>query len=66
MLPLRDNIPSSRFPVVTLGIIGINFVFFLRELQLGPQLQEYLLLHGVIPVRYTSDVARLLSFLTAR
>lgn len=63
MLPLRDNIPSSRFPAVTLAIIGLNFLMFIRELQLGPQLQEYLLLRGVVPVRYAvPEVARLFSF----
>ncbi len=62
MIPIRDNIPSSRFPAVTLGIIALNGVFFLHELQLGPNLQDYILLHGIIPARYTiPDVARLFS-----
>ena len=60
MIPLRDNIPASRFPAVTVLVIAMNLLFFLHELKLGPQLQEYLLLHGVVPVRYTvPDVARL-------
>ena len=29
MIPLRDNIPTDRFPVVTLGIIVVNFLVFL-------------------------------------
>jgi membrane associated rhomboid family serine protease len=63
MIPLRDNIPSSKFPAVTLGIIAVNFLVFLHELRLGPGLQDFLLLHGVIPVRYTvPGVARLFSF----
>lgn len=63
MIPLRDNIPSSRFPAVTLGVIALNVLFFLHELKLGPRLQDYLLLHGVVPVRYTvPDVARLFAF----
>ncbi len=60
MIPLRDNIPSSRFPIVTLAIIWVNIAFFLHELRLGPQLGDYLFLHGIIPVRYTSpEVAKL-------
>ncbi|HEY5914522.1 MAG TPA: rhomboid family intramembrane serine protease [Verrucomicrobiae bacterium] len=62
MLPLRDNIPSSRFPAVTLGIIVLNAVFFLHELRLGGTLQDYLLTHGVVPARYTiGEVANLFS-----
>jgi len=58
MIPIRDDIPSSRFPAVTLGIIIINFLVFLRELKLGHHLEEFLLNYAVIPARYTvPDVA---------
>ena len=29
MFPLRDNLPTDRFPVVTVAIIAINFLVFL-------------------------------------
>jgi membrane associated rhomboid family serine protease len=29
MIPLRDNLPTDRFPVVTVAIIAINFLVFL-------------------------------------
>ena len=33
MLPLRDNVPTRRFPVVTVALIAINFaVWILYEL----------------------------------
>ena len=53
MLPLRDDIPSSRFPSVTLGIIIVNVLVFMRELKLGPHLEEMLLSYAIIPARYT-------------
>jgi len=53
MLPLRDNIPSRRFPAVTLGLIIINVLVFFQELKLGPYLENALLSWGVVPVRYT-------------
>src|SRR4051812_2165675 len=60
MIPIRDDIPSSRFPAVTLGIIALNFVFFLRELKVGPHLEELMLSFAIIPARYTvPDVAAL-------
>jgi membrane associated rhomboid family serine protease len=49
MFPLKDTIPSSSFPFVTIGIIVINFVVFLYELTLGPQLNTFINQYGVIP-----------------
>ena len=62
MIPLRDNIPSSRFPAATISIIVLNVVVFLRELAMGPHLQDLMLNYAVIPVRYTQpEVAHLFS-----
>jgi membrane associated rhomboid family serine protease len=63
MIPLRDNIPSSRFPAVTLGIIVINILVFLHELTLGPHLEDLLMSFGIVPARYTRpDVGHLFTF----
>jgi len=60
MLPIRDDIPSSRFPAVTVAIIVVNVLVFLRELQLGPQLEDMLVSFAIIPARYTQpEVAQL-------
>ena len=62
MIPLRDNIPSSRFPVVTLAIIFLNVLVFLNELKLGRHLPEFFLHYGIVPARYTSaDIAQYFS-----
>src|SRR5712692_8878793 len=62
MIPRRDDIPSSRFPAVTLGLIAANTLVFLDELKVGPRLQDMLLDYAVIPARYTDpDVAQLFS-----
>jgi membrane associated rhomboid family serine protease len=55
VIPLRDNIPSRRFPTVTLGIIILNVIVFLHELKLGPGLRPFLEVHAIIPSRYTSS-----------
>ena len=63
MLPLRDDIPSQRYPVVTVSLIALNVAAFLWELGLGPHLQDALLMWGLVPVRYTvGDVAALFSW----
>jgi hypothetical protein len=53
MLPLKDNIPSQHFPILTTGLIAVNVLAFFYEIQLGPRLGEALVLWGLVPVRYT-------------
>lgn len=63
MLPLRDDIPSRRFPIVTLLLIAANVVAFFWELSLGPRLPDALLVLGIVPVRYTAgEVAELFTW----
>ena len=62
MFPLRDDIPSQRYPVATVTIIALNVAAFFFELVLGPHLQDFLLFWSVVPVRYTvPDAAGLFS-----
>ncbi|MCR9244022.1 MAG: rhomboid family intramembrane serine protease [bacterium] len=51
MIPLRDNIPASRRPVVTQAIVGICSVVWLLQLA-DPEL---LLRLGMVPARVLSD-----------
>src|SRR3954465_15948298 len=53
MLPLRDNVPSSRFPVVTFSLIILNVLAFFHELKLGPDAEYFLMDYGLVPVHYT-------------
>jgi membrane associated rhomboid family serine protease len=32
MLPLKDNVPTSRFPILTVALIAINVAFFIWQL----------------------------------
>jgi membrane associated rhomboid family serine protease len=50
MLPLRDDIPSSRKPVVTYFIVAINVLVFGYELTLGREIRAFYLAYGVIPI----------------
>lgn len=54
MIPLRDTVPSSHFPVVTLGLIGVNALVFLMEINLGPRaLEAFFHMWGIVPACYT-------------
>ncbi len=55
MLPLRDDVPTRRFPVVTVVLIAVNVLVFLLEvvLDLGGSLESFLNTWGVIPYDLT-------------
>jgi hypothetical protein len=64
MIPLRDDIPSERYPVVTVSIMVLNVAAFLFELTLGPDLPDFVSSWGVVPARYTEpDLAGRFSWL---
>ncbi len=51
MFPIRDSIPSRRFPVINVAIIVVCSVVFLFELSLGPHLEEFILRAAFVPAR---------------
>jgi membrane associated rhomboid family serine protease len=40
VIPLKDNVPTSRFPVVTVAIIVINVAFFVWQLSFSPDVSK--------------------------
>lgn len=52
MFPLRDGIPSRRFPAVTLALIAVNGLIFLYQWTLPDDgLQNLFYLFGLVPAR---------------
>ena len=50
MIPLRDNIPSSRTPVVTVGLIIMNVLVYLKQVTLPPRAAaRFVYYYGLIP-----------------
>lgn len=54
MIPLRDDIPSSTFPIVNYILIAANLAVFGFELSLGRSLDQYIYSHAVIPAQVVS------------
>ncbi len=55
MIPLRDNIPSQRAPIVTIGIIIVNILVFLNQLTLAPRAAgRFVYAYGLIPLEISS------------
>lgn len=52
MIPLRDNIPSRTFPVVTYSLIALNVAVFWYELQLGRRLEPFVQAFGLVPAHF--------------
>ena len=69
MLPLRDFIPTRRFPVLTVSIIVVNIIAFGYELlaEAGGTLDQTFYTMGVVPFEVTHNFgpAVALSFLTS-
>jgi len=55
MIPLKDNIRSSRTPVITIGLIVINVLVYLNQLALSPRAAvRFVYLYGLIPLEISS------------
>lgn len=53
MIPLRDTVRSSRFPVVNWLIILANVAAFYYELRIGPSgLNDFIHTWGLVPVQF--------------
>ncbi|MBA3013123.1 MAG: rhomboid family intramembrane serine protease [Proteobacteria bacterium] len=64
MIPIRDNQPTSSFPVATYALMGTNLVVFLFQLQWGLDNEAVFYLYGLVPGKYTVwDLSRHFSLL---
>jgi membrane associated rhomboid family serine protease len=52
MIPLKDLNPRRTFPVITLGLIAVNFLVFFHQLQLDPSaLNRFIDAYALVPAR---------------
>ena len=57
MIPIRDEIPTRRVPIVNYVLIGINILVFLYQLLLGPnELDQFVQAFALIPAQVTTGV----------
>jgi membrane associated rhomboid family serine protease len=57
MLPIKDDIPTKRTPVVTIALIVINCLVFLFEFVQGDRaFMEFTYVWGLIPIELTTGV----------
>ena len=53
MIPIRDTVQSKNYPVVNTVIIALNVLLYLVELAQGERLNHFILIYGLVPVRYS-------------
>ncbi len=59
MFPLRDNIPSRSWPLVTVALIVANFYFFYQELILSDAaLASFINTWGLVPADFIARLIR--------
>lgn len=56
MIPIRDENPTRRFPVVNYLLILMNILVFLWQLSLGPQGENALYAMALIPAKFLSGI----------
>lgn len=54
MIPLRDENPTRRVPLITYILILINITVFILQTSLGAGVQEFVYQYALIPSRFTS------------
>ncbi|VEN74693.1 Rhomboid family intramembrane serine protease [Candidatus Desulfarcum epimagneticum] len=57
MIPLRDTVPSAGHPMVTRVIIGLNAAVYLAQLAMGPGMDAFVYVFGLVPARHASPFA---------
>ena len=51
MLPLRDNVPTRTFPIVTVGIIAVNVIVWLWEVGGRTSVETDVIHYGYYPCK---------------
>lgn len=59
MIPLKDTIPSRRFPLMTLLLIGANIYIFYLQTQMNSQGYQHFVSHfGLFPLEFSQQLQR--------
>lgn len=57
MFPLKDNIQAKTFPLINIGLILINIIFFMYQMSNGSKANQFIFEFGFIPSRFFAQQA---------
>jgi len=52
VIPIKDTVRATQFPLVNTGLIALNSAIFLYEVSLGRRLLEFVYTWGLVPERF--------------
>lgn len=55
MIPLKDTVRARTFPIINWILIAINILVFLIEVRLGPAVEDFIGVLGVVPARFIAE-----------
>jgi len=60
MIPLKDNIPTRTFPIITVSVLFVNMlIFVLQSLLLAPRdIEAFFKYYGLIPYEFSLAVSQ--------
>ena len=53
MIPLKDQIPTRRIPVINYALIGLNILVFVLQWMAGPQQEQVVYQFALIPAHFS-------------
>lgn len=56
MLPLKDELPARKFPIVNIILIVLNILVFVYQYSLGPRLNAWVEQYALIPLQVTNGL----------
>jgi membrane associated rhomboid family serine protease len=56
MFPLWDDLPTKKFPLITVEIIVLNTIVYLYEASLGEKFTQFIYAMGLIPFEITHHI----------
>jgi len=57
MIPIRDEIPTRRLPVVNYALIAINVLAFVYMWLLGPSVDNFVYRHAMVPANFADGIS---------
>jgi membrane associated rhomboid family serine protease len=56
MFPIYDNVPTKKFPLITVALIVLNSMVFLYQVSLGERFAEFIYSMGLLPYEITHNI----------
>lgn len=56
MFPIWDDVPTKKFPLITIILIVINSIVYLYQMSLGERFNEFIYSMGLLPFEITHNI----------